>query len=83
MGVSNEQGAVYRFSRAANLNGAYSTLWASDSFMTEEAGCRHGDTLLATSTYLIVGSPFCHNEIDGQEQRIAGRVSIFSQSSPK
>lgn len=61
--VSNEQGMVYLMRGAANLNGEYSSYWASEVFYTSEAGCRHGDTLhySTKSSKMIVGSPFCHN----------------------
>ena len=45
LSVPNEQGRVYWFTGATNLNGQYSTLWASKTFETSEPGCRHGDTL--------------------------------------
>lgn len=80
MGVSNEQGIVYYFQRVDGLDGQYSSLWASHVFQTEEAGCRHGDTLGYSEKYhkVIVGSPFCHNfDSKGAEQRLAGRVHFF------
>ena len=87
VGVSNEQGMVYYFSRVDGLNGQYSNLWATSTFFTEEAGCRHGDTLGFSQAYnkLLVGSPFCHNypqeEGLGGEQRIAGRLYFFQGKS--
>ena len=45
LSVPNEQGKVYWYRGAAELNGQYSTLWAAKTFETEEYGCRHGDTL--------------------------------------
>ena len=83
MAVSNEQGLVYYFSGAANLNGQYSNMFATKQFETEEPGCRHGDTLKwnQETEHLIVSSPFCHNSDEsGAEQRLAGRVYFFSQN---
>ena len=80
----NEQGMVYYFSGASNLNGGYSTLWASKSFDTAEAGCRHGDTLkYDESTHLLlIASPFCHNiGANGEEHRLAGRLYFFPQQT--
>jgi hypothetical protein len=79
-GVSNEQGMVYYFERIDGLNGQYSTLWASSTFYTEEAGCRHGDTLGFSQAYnkILIASPFCHNYPDGEEKRIAGRLYFFN-----
>lgn len=45
MGVPNEQGMVYWYTGASNLDGQYSSLFAAKTFATTEAGCRHGDTL--------------------------------------
>jgi hypothetical protein len=86
MGVSNEQGKVFWFSRADGLSGSYSTLWASKAFETQEAGCRHGDTLkwIQSSSQLLIGSPMCHNfDTFGQEQRFAGRVYLFEEQAAK
>jgi hypothetical protein len=85
--VSNEQGMVYFMRGAANLNGDYSTFWAAEVFYTNEAGCRHGDTLhySSKSSKMIVGSPFCHNyNSEGlNEQRIAGRLYFFNVILPQ
>ena len=82
LAVPNEQGKVYWFARADGLTGTYSTFWASKTFETPEAGCRHGDTLkwVQSTQQLVVGSPMCHN-IDslGKEQRMAGRVYLFQE----
>jgi hypothetical protein len=81
VGVSNEQGMVYYFKRVDGLDGQYSSYWASSTFFTEEAGCRHGDTLGFSHEYnkILVGSPFCHNyPADQTEQRIAGRLYFFN-----
>jgi len=45
LSVPNDQGMVYYFGGASNLEGQYSSFWAWESYYTEEAGCRHGDTL--------------------------------------
>jgi hypothetical protein len=77
---------VFFFTGASNLDGQYSSLWANRVFYTEEAGCRHGDTLAysAKSSKLIIGSPYCHNYFnnDANEQRLAGRLYFFNHTLP-
>ncbi|MFM7859211.1 MAG: hypothetical protein ACKO96_46640, partial [Flammeovirgaceae bacterium] len=83
VGVSNEQGMVYYFKRVDGLNGQYSSFWASYVYQTEEAGCRHGDTLGFSQRYnkILIASPFCHNfDSNGTEKRLSGRVHFFSVS---
>lgn len=85
LSTPNEQGKVFWFRGANALSGQYSTLWASQTFETQEPGCRHGDTLRyipAPNNQLLVGSPMCHNlDKEGKEARIAGRVFMFQEAS--